>query len=77
MPKRTFTAYYRVGGTANFEWKKAFPVDTRDKAVKQVVELRTAGYPAEYHDTKTLNKVGLPKGYELSKRERYFAQHVK
>ena len=60
---KTYTVYYRTGGTENCTWKKAFPVATRDLARKQQAEIQQMGYKALIAQTSRLDAIGLPEGW--------------
>lgn len=66
MKRKSYTVIYRTGGTDNFKWNKALPVDSLGEAVKQKDRLETSGYPALIHDTAAINSVGLPETYDAS-----------
>jgi hypothetical protein len=64
MQRDTFTVIYRTGGTVNFKWHKAFPVETATEAEALRQSTERMGYKALTHRTSELNKIGLPETYE-------------
>jgi hypothetical protein len=66
-PAKTFTVYFRTGGTANFKWERQLELHaTREAAQASVNELVRMGYPAHYADSQLLNSIGLPDTYEAA-----------
>ena len=62
-PMKTFTCYYRTGGTSNFAWRRIDSRSTRDLAVRDRDEMVRMGYPAHVEETRLLDSIGLPETY--------------
>ncbi len=60
---KTLTVIYRTGGTENAEWKRCIPVLTRAEALDLKTSCELAGYKALIHDTKALDRIGMPEGW--------------
>lgn len=65
---RSFTVYYRTGGTENFKWQRvaerySTTWEGQDAAIAKCEELRKAGYPARYEYTDLLDSIGLPETF--------------
>lgn len=61
---KSFTVYYRTGGTINFQWKKCEPVSSEAEARSLASSIERMGYYALYDTTERVNKIGLPDSYE-------------
>lgn len=61
---KTWTTIYRTGGTTRCRWHKTTPQVRREDADAMRADLEKAGYRALVHDTRLLNSVGLPEGWE-------------
>jgi hypothetical protein len=62
---KTWTVYYRTGGTENFQWHRVGDVfASSDAARDKTEELRQMGYPAHYDRKDTIDAIGLPETFE-------------
>lgn len=62
--KRTYTVYFRTGGTANFKWHRIAERYTTDEAaIAKKQELHAMGFPACYEYTDVLDRIGLPETF--------------
>lgn len=60
----TFTVIYRTGGTMNARWHRCASVATHEEARKMQDEIKRGGRKALIHNTRLLDAIGLPTGYE-------------
>lgn len=61
---KTYSVYFRTGGTANFRWQYVLKTfSTREEAAAKVSELERGGYAAHYAYTDAIRAVGLPETY--------------
>jgi hypothetical protein len=64
---RTYTVYFRTGGTANFKWQTCTTLfTTTEQARAKCAELNRMGYPAHYADSAQLAAIGLPETFEFA-----------
>lgn len=61
---KSFTVYYRTGGTQNAKWHKCNPVPTVEQARKEAGQIERMGYKALYAPTDRLETIGLPEGWD-------------
>ena len=58
-----FVNVYQVGGTENFEWKRAEIVRGYDKGCQQREEILRMGYPCQLYRLDRLEDLGMPTEY--------------
>ena len=64
---KTYTVIYRTGGTLNAKWHRTLGRFTDyKKAVASANEIERQGYKALIQDTKMLDAIGLPEGWEAN-----------
>lgn len=61
---KTYTVYYRTGGTDNFQWKRCSAVATKEEAIASMQEIERGGRVAHYTYTHLLDSIGLPDTYD-------------
>lgn len=64
-PATTYSVYYRTGGRDNCTWRVVLERHTTSQAAyEKCQELGRAGYKALYTTTESLQRNGLPEGWE-------------
>lgn len=61
---KLWVCVYRTGGTVNFKWNAALPVDSEAKAIDVKKELERMGYPTYVYRYDLYLAIGGPETYE-------------
>ena len=67
MARDTFTVAYRVGTSRDdFQWRRSFPIATREQAADVARTYQCCGSPTKIYRTSQLDSIGLPETFDSS-----------